>query len=74
LRQDPQVKAIIEQAQNERRQQREDELVQRVKDAITQFALRGEKASLHKVSLVVGMDRTLLRAHTRVEELFFASP
>ena len=70
LRGDPQVRAVIQRAQNESRQQRENELVNRVEHAIAQLLLRGEKPSLPKVSLIVGRNYASLYHHPHIRELF----
>ena len=70
LRGDPQVRAIIQRAQNESRQQRENELVNRVEHAIAQLLLRGEKPSLPKVSQIVGRNYASLYHRPHIRELF----
>jgi transcriptional regulator with XRE-family HTH domain len=72
LRGDPQVRAIIQCAQNESRQQRENELVSRVEHAIAQLLLRGEKPSLPKVSQVVSMNYASLYHRPQIRELFLS--
>jgi len=51
-------------------QQRENELVNRVKDAIAQLVLRGEKASLDKVGQIVGSNYISLYRRPHIRELF----
>ncbi len=70
LRGDPQVRAILQCAQNESRQQRENELVSRIEHAIAQLLVRGEKPSLPKVSQVVGMNYASLYHRPHIRELF----
>jgi hypothetical protein len=72
LRGNPQVRAILQYAQNESRQQRENELVSRVEHAIAQLLLRGEKPSLPKVSQVVGMNYASLYHRPQIRELFLS--
>jgi transcriptional regulator with XRE-family HTH domain len=69
LRGDPQARAIIQRAQNESRQQRENELVNRVEHAIAQLLLRGEKPSLPKVSQIVGSNYASLYHRPQIREL-----
>jgi hypothetical protein len=70
LRGNPQVRAIIQRAQNESRQRRENELVNRVEHAIAQLLLRGEKPSLPKVSQIVGRNYASLYHRPQIRELF----
>ena len=72
LRGDSQVKAVIQHAQNESRQQCENELVNRVENAIAQLLLRGEKPSLPKVSQIVGMNYASLYHRPQIRELFLS--
>jgi len=69
LRGNPQARAIIRRAQNERQQQREDELIQQVEQAIAQLLSRGEKLSLPKVSQIVGKNYASLYYRPRIREL-----
>src|SRR5258706_13384049 len=69
LRGDPQVRAIIQCAQNESRQQRENKLVSCVEHAIAQLLLRGEKPSLPKVSQVVSRNYASLYHRPHIREL-----
>jgi transcriptional regulator with XRE-family HTH domain len=70
LRGNPQVRAILQRAQNESRQQQENELVNRVEHAIAQLLLRGEKPSLPKVSQIVGRNYASLYHRPQIRELF----
>jgi transcriptional regulator with XRE-family HTH domain len=70
LRGSPQVRAILQRAQNESQQQRENELVNRVEHAIAQLLLQGEKPSLPKVSQIVGRNYASLYHRPHIRELF----
>lgn len=67
-----QVRAIIQRAQNESRELRINDLVKRVEHAIEELTLRGEKASIRKVSRLMGMDHSSLRGSLRIRELFLS--
>lgn len=70
LRGNPQVRAILQRAQDESRQRRENELANRVEHAIAQLLLRGEKPSLPKVSQIVGRNYASLYHRPHIRELF----
>ncbi len=70
LRRDSQIRAIVERAQNETRQRRENELVGRVEQAIEELMSQGKKVTVSKVSRLVGMDHKGLERRPRIRELF----
>ncbi len=70
LRSDSQIRAIIDRAQNEARQRRENELVNRVEHAIEELVLQGKKVTVHKVSQIVGVDHKALDRRPHIRELF----
>jgi hypothetical protein len=63
-----QVRAIIQRAQSESRELRENELVNRVEQAIEELLLRGEKVSLDKVGQIVGRNYTSLYRRPHIRE------
>lgn len=63
-----QVRAIIQRAQSESRELRENELVNRVEHAIEELLLRGEKVSLDKVGQIVGRNYTSLYRRPHIRE------
>jgi hypothetical protein len=70
LRSDSQIRAIIDRAQNEARQRRENELVNRVEHAIEELVSQGKKVTVHKVSRLVGVDHKALDRRPHIKELF----
>jgi transcriptional regulator with XRE-family HTH domain len=70
LRSDSQIRAIIDRAQNEARQRRENELVNRVEHAIEELVSQGKKVTVHKVSRLVGVDHKALDRRPHIRELF----
>jgi TRAP-type C4-dicarboxylate transport system substrate-binding protein len=70
LRSNSQVRAIVERAQNEARQRQENELVNRVKQAIDELVSQGKKVTVSKVSRLVGMDHKGLDSRPHIKELF----
>jgi len=70
LREDPQIRALIEQAQNEIRLQRENELVNRVEHAIEELVSQGKRVSVSKVCQLVGVDHRVLERRPQIRELF----
>lgn len=70
LRKDIQIRAIVERAQNETRQRRENELVGRVEQAIEELVSQGKKVTVSSVSRLVGMDHKGLERRPRIRELF----
>jgi transcriptional regulator with XRE-family HTH domain len=66
------VRALIQRAQNEVRELRINALVNRVEHAIEELTLRGEKASLRKVSRLMGVDHSSLRSSPPIRELFLS--
>jgi beta-phosphoglucomutase-like phosphatase (HAD superfamily) len=70
LKKDLQIRAIIERAQNEARQRREDELVNHVEQAIEELVSQGKKVTVSKVSQIVGMDHKALDRRSQIRELF----
>ncbi len=70
IRSDSQVRAIVDHAQNEARQRRENELVNRVEQAIDELVSQGKKVTVSKVSRLVGMDHKALDRRPHIRELF----
>lgn len=70
LRRDSQIRAIVERAQNETRQRRENELVGRVEQAIEELVSQGKKVTVSKVSQIVGVDHKVLDRRPQIRELF----
>jgi hypothetical protein len=70
LKKDLQIRAIIERAQNEAKQRRENELVSRVEQAIEELVSQGKKVTVSRVSQIVGMDQKGLDRRPHIRELF----
>lgn len=70
LRSNSQVRAIVDRAQNEARQRRENELVNRVEQAIEELVSQGKKVTVSKVSQIVDMDHKGLDRRPQIKELF----
>lgn len=70
LRRDAQVRTIVEHAQKEARQQREDDLFSRVQQAIEELVSQGKKVTVSRVSQIVGMDHKGLERRPHIKELF----
>ena len=70
LRMEPQVRAVVERAQNERRQRHENDLINRVEHAIEDLVSQGERVLVHKVCQIVGMDHRTLDRCPQIRELF----
>lgn len=70
LRRHSQVKVIVERAQNESKQRRENELVNRVEQAIEELASQGKKVTISKVSQIVGMAYESLNRRPHIRQLF----
>lgn len=70
LRRNTQIRAVVERAQNEARQRRENELVSRVEQAIEELVSQGKKVTVSKVSQIVGVDHKALDRRPQIRELF----
>jgi hypothetical protein len=70
VRRDAQVRAMVECAQNEARQQREDDLFSRVQRAIEELVSQGKKVTVSRVSQMVGLDHKGLERRPHIKELF----
>ena len=70
LRRDAQIRAMVEQAQKEIRQQREDDLFRRVQQAIEELASQRKKVTVSRVSQMVGLDHKGLESRPHIKELF----
>ena len=70
LRRDAQVRAIVERAQKEARQRRENELFSRVEQAIEELVSQGKKVTVSSLSRLVGMDHKGLESRPQIRELF----
>lgn len=70
VRRDAQVRAMVERAQKEARQRREDDLFSRVKLAIEELVSQGKKVTVSRVSQIVGMDHKGLERRPHIKELF----
>ena len=70
LRRDSQIRAIVEHAQNETRQRRENELVNRVEHAIKELVSQGKRVTVSSVCQLVGVDHRVLERRPQIRELF----
>ncbi len=70
VRRDAQVRTMVERAQKEARQRREDDLFSRVEQAIEELVSQGKKVTVSRVSQIVGMDHKGLERRPHIKNLF----